>query len=289
VSALDADSEDEEGKFYRWERAELQKLLAAEDFRLFASVYGVDGEPNFEEHFYVPQLAKPLADLAASRKLTETDLDRQLVPFRATLLAARAKRPRPLTDTKVLTSWNGLAIRGMADCGRILKEPKYVDAARRAAEFLLADLRTKDGRLLRTYSQGQAKLNAYLPDYAMAIDGLIGLHEATGEEKWLVAADELMAKQLELFWDDRHGGFFFTSGDHEALLARSKEFTDGVEPSGNAVSAGNLVYLAGKRKHPEYLERAERTIRAGGALLDNSPSAAPRLAVALAALLDAKE
>jgi len=286
-AALDADSEDEEGKFYRWDLVEVKKVLSAEEFQLFAAVYGLDGEPNFEEHFHVPQLAKPLADIATARKTAEVELDKRLAPLREKLLTVRNRRPRPLTDTKVLTSWNGLAIRGLADCGRILKEPRYIEAATRAADFLLAEVRTKDGRLLRTYSQDQAKLNAYLPDYAMVVDGLIGLHEATGDAKWLEAADALTARQIELFWDERHGGFFFTSGDHESLLARSKVFVDGVEPSGNSVSASNLVYLGHKLKRPEYLDRAEKTIRAGGSLLENSPSATPRLAVALAAMLDA--
>jgi len=287
-SALDADSEDEEGKFYRWDRGEVEKLLPAEDFRLFAAVYGLDGEPNFEEHFYVPQLAKPLADIAAARKTAEIELDKRLAPLRQKLLTSRNRRPRPLTDTKVLTSWNGLAIRGLADCGRLLKEPRYVAAATKAADFLLANVRTKEGRLLRTYSQGEAKLNAYLPDYAMVVDGLIGLHAATGEAKWLEAADDLTKRQIELFWDERNGGFYFTSGDHESLLARSKILIDGVEPSGNSVSASNLVYLGRQLKRPEYLDRAEQTIRAGGALLESSPGASPRLAVALAALLDSR-
>ena len=205
-------------------------------------------------------------------------------PLRQKLLDVRGKRDRPLTDTKILTSWNGLMIRGLADSGRILKTPRYTQAAAKAADFALAKLRTPEGRLLRTYGQGQAKLNAYLDDYAFLVEGLIALHRATGEKRWLTAAGELTDKQIELFWDAERGGFFFTSGDHEQLLARSKSPVDSALPSGNAVAAGNLVYLAGALDRPQYLERAERTIRCFSGMLAESPLSAPRMAVALVAL-----
>jgi uncharacterized protein YyaL (SSP411 family) len=285
-SALDAESEDEEGKFYRWEKQEVQKLLTADEFKLFAAVYGLDGEPNFEEHFYAPQLEQPLHEIAAVRKTTEKELESQLAPIRGKLLAARDKRERPLTDTKILTSWNGLMIRGFADAGRGLKDERYVKAAERAADFVLANLRTKDGRLLRTYGSGQAKLNAYLDDYAFFVDGLLALHRATGNKKWLDAADELTALQLDLFWDDEGGGFYFTSDDHESLLARGKDPIDGAEPAGNSVSAQNLLYLAKALDKPEYLGRAKRTIQSTSGILESSPAAAPRMAVALAELLE---
>ncbi len=284
-SALDAESEDEEGKFYRWEKQEVQKLLSADEFKLFAGVYGLDGEPNFEENYYAPQLEQPLHEIAAERKVDESQMETLLAPIRRKLLAARDKRERPLTDTKILTSWNGHMIRGFADAGHGLKNERYVKAAERAADFVLAHLRTQDGRLLRTYGNGQAKLNAYLDDYAFFVDGLLALHRATGNDKWLDAADELTALQLDLFWDDEAGGFFFTSDDHESLLARGKDPIDGAEPSGNSVSAQNLLYLAKALDKPEYLERASQTIQSSSAILQAAPAAAPRMAVALAELL----
>src|SRR5262245_39481614 len=175
-AAIDADSEHEEGKFYRWEKAEVLKLLSAEEAEMFSYVYGLTEDPNFEENFYVPQLGRPLSEIAAGMKTTEAELEKQLTPIRAKLLAARNKRVRPLTDTKILTADNGLMIAGLADAGRILKEPRYVAAATRAADFVLANLRTKEGRLLRTHSAGQAKLNAYLNDYAYLAQGLLALH-----------------------------------------------------------------------------------------------------------------
>ena len=286
-SALDAESEGEEGKFYRWEKEEVAKLLEADEFKLFAKVYGLDEEPNFEEEYYAPQLAEPTAAVAESLKLSEADLEQKLVPIRAKLLAIRDKRQRPLTDTKILTSWNGLMIRGFADAGQGLQNDDYIQAASRAADFVLTKLRSEDGRLLRTYGAGEAKLNAYLDDYAFLIDGLISLHKATGDSKWLTAADELAAKQLELFWDDKNGGFFFTSGDHESLLARGRDPIDGVEPSGNSVSADNLVYLAKALDRDEYLDKAKQAIDSVSGLLSQAPSAVPRMAIAFAAWRDA--
>jgi len=281
-AALDAESEDEEGKFYRWDKQEVLALLEPDEFALAAEIYGLDEPPNFEDHYYVLQLSAPLAETAKAKGLGEDELDQQLAPIRAKLLASRNKRPRPFTDTKILTSWNGLMIRGFADAGRNFEDQAYLDAAAKAADFVLAKLRTKDGRLLRTYSKGQAKLNAYLNDYAFLVDGLIALHRATGDEQWLQTADELTEKQLELFWDQAHGGFYFTSGDHESLLARGRDPVDGAEPSGNSVAAENLVYLGEHLHRQEYLDKAKATIQYASGLLQRAPAAAPRTVIAFA-------
>ncbi len=288
-SALDADSEHEEGKFYRWEKQEVAKVLTKDEFQLFADIYGLNVKPNFEEKFYAPQFDKPLHEIAAARKTTEDALALQLRPIRKKLFDVRAKRVRPLTDTKILTSWNGLMIRGFADAGRLLENERYVDAAKKAADFVLDKLRTKDGRLLRTYGEGHAKLNAYLNDYAFLINGLIALHQATAEKKWLTSAEQLMTKQIELFWDDARGGFYFTSADHESLIARSKTFTDGAQPSGISVSAENLVLLSQALKNADYLQRAEKTMQSAAQLLERSPAGATRMIVAVSLLVEAKE
>jgi len=180
-------------------------------------------------------------------------------------------------------------IRGFADAGRLLKNDHYTEVAVRAAQFVLKNLSTEDGRLLRTHAAGEAKLNAYLNDYAFLVDGLIALYRATGDENWLTAAGELTAKQIELFWDEKNGGFYFTSSDHETLLARTKNFVDGAQPSGNSVSAQNLIYLAKKLKKPDYQLKAEKTIQAAGSLLERSPAAAPRMVLAARKLLKSKE
>jgi uncharacterized protein YyaL (SSP411 family) len=288
-AALDADSEHEEGKFYRWDKDEVAKLLTPEEFELFALVYGLTRGPNFEEKYYVPQLIAPESKLAADMNMSEVELEKRLAPIRAKLLAARSKRIRPGTDTKILTAENGLMIAGLADAGRIFKNEKYLAAAQRAADFVLAKLRTKDGRLLRTYGGGEAKLNAYLNDYAFLTAGLISLYRATGEKRWLTAADEITAKQIELFADKAGGGFYFTSKDHEALFARAKDPVDGAIPAGNSVSATNLIFLATELNKPELLKIAESTIQSSASLIEVAPTAVPRMAIAIPALLDAKE
>jgi uncharacterized protein YyaL (SSP411 family) len=280
-SALDAESESEEGKYYRWEKDTVGALLAGKDQGLFNEVYGLTGAPNFEREFYALQLDRPLGDTAAARELSEAELEQRLVPLRRKLLESRNQRPRPITDTKILTSWNGLMIRGFADAGRILESPRYVEAASRAAEFILENLRQEDGRLLRTYGDGVAKLNAYLDDYAFLVDGLIALYRASGDRKWLEAADTLTTKQIELFWDSENGGFFFTSDDHESLIARGRDPVDGAEPSGNSVSADNLVFLAQSLNNEEYLQKAERALQSASGLLEAAPAAAPRMSIAL--------
>ncbi len=280
-SALDAESENEEGKFYRWEKSVVEELTAGSDSTLFQDTYGLSARPNFEQKFYALQLKQPLEDIAAAQGLSIAELEARLHPLRKKLLAARNQRERPLTDTKILTSWNGLMIRGFADAGRVLEKPEYIDVAVRAAEFMLDELRQDDSRLLRTYRDGVAKLNAYLDDYAFFVDGLIALYRATADRKWLDAADRLTAKQIELFWDPQHGGFFFTSGDHESLIARGRDPVDGAEPSGNSVSAENLVFLAEALKKRDYLDKAERVLQSTAGLLEAAPSAAPRMAIAL--------
>jgi len=288
-SALDAESEDEEGKYYRWERSEVQRILTKEEYELFAPMYGVDKHPNFDGEYYALQFTKPLSALADDQKITTAELETRLAPLRRKLLDHRSQRERPLTDTKVLTSWNGLMIRGFADAGRVLENPAYIAAAERAASFALDQLRSDDGRLLRTYGQGQAKLNAYLDDYAFLVDGLLALYRATENKKWLQAADKLTTRQIELYWDEANGGFFFTSGDHETLIARGRDSVDGAEPSGNSVAVDNLIFLAGELDRPDYLDKASRTIGSISGLLLRAPSAAPRMLVAVANWFEAKK
>ena len=279
-AALDAETNAVEGRYYVWDRKEVEDVLTPEEFKLWASVYGLQGEPNFEQH-YIPLLAHPLADIAKSRKISEAELAAQLQPLNAKLLAKRGERPRPLTDTKILTGWNGLMIHGLAEAGRVFKNEQYTAKAAKAADFVLANSRDAEGRLQRTYGAGQAKVLAYLDDYAFLIDGLLALHRSTGDARWLKAADELMARQIEYFWDERAGGFFFTSTLHEQLIARSKVPTDTVTPSGNSVSVTNLLYLAKALDKPDYVERAEKCIRSASPLLDEHPGTVPQLAVGI--------
>ena len=284
-SALDAESEKVEGKFYRWELDEVKAALG-DNYQLYAKTYRLDEPPNFEDHFHVPQLSKSLASHAEEAKTTEAKLWGQISPLHQRLLTVRDQRPRPLTDTKILASWNGLMIRGLADAGRVFERESYVQAASEAAQFIWNNMRTPDGRLYRTHTAGEAKLNAYLDDYAFLCDGLIGLHKATQDIAWLRRAEALTRVQIELFADEAGGGFFFTSSDHEALIARGKQPSDGAQPAGNSVSAQNLIYLAKQLDKPEYLERARSTVAAAVPLMQRSPRIAPRMAIALSELLE---
>jgi len=276
-AAIDAETDAEEGRYYVWDHAELAEHLTADELALLEEVYDVEESGNFEGHIVL-----------LLRKLTDEQLREQLAPIHKKLLALRETRKRPLTDTKVLTAWNGLMIRGFADAGRVLENPRYTAAAAKAANFVLEKLRTEDGRLLRTFAGGRAQLNAYLDDYAFLVDGLIALYRATDDRQWLDEADRLTATQIERFWDDRYGGFFFTSDDHEQLIARSKDPIDSALPSGNAVTVGNLVYLAAALEKPEYLDRAEKTLAAFATQFEQTPSGMPRMALSLAKFLDAR-
>jgi uncharacterized protein YyaL (SSP411 family) len=283
-AALDADSEGEEGKFYRWERPEVHAALSADEYSLFANVYGLERSPNFDEKFYVPQLAQPLSEIAAELKMTEMALEAKLAPVRQKLLKVRNTRERPNTDSKIVTADNGLMIGGLADAGRILKEPRSVAAAEKAAEFVLTKLRGADGRLLRSFAGGEARHNAYLNDYAFLVEGLVRLYRATHNERWLDEAAALTAKQIELFADERGGGFFFTSRDHEALLARGKEVIDSALPAGNSVAAHNLIFLSGAKAKPEFLGLARKAIAATVGITQESPAAAPLMITAIPSL-----
>jgi hypothetical protein len=279
-SAIDAETDAEEGKFYVWTDDQLDVALTADERTLLDAVYGTGDEPVFESR-HVLLMGEPLSVVAEQRGTTEAELLAELEPVRAKLLAVRNQRERPLTDTKILTAWNGLIIRGLADAGRILSEPRYTAAAARAAEFVLDELRTPDGRLLRSYAGDRAQHNAYLDDYAFLVDGLLALHAATDDRRWLVLADELTEKQIELFWEAGQGGFFFTSHDHQALFARGKKPTDGALPSGNSISAANLLTLSQTLEKPAYRDRARHTIAATLPLLRRAPAAAPRMTAAL--------
>ncbi len=277
-AALDAETDGHEGLYYAWTRDEVAKLLTADEAKLVGELYGLSGEANFEQRWVL--LRKRRAS-AAEEPLWQSARDK--------LLSARNSRPRPLTDTKILVDWNGLMIRGCADAGRLLDEPRYTQLAARSARHVLDRAVDSNGRLQHTMTDGHARLNAYLDDYAFLIDGLIALHQADQDPAWLATADKLMSTQLDWFWDAAGGGFYFTSRDHEQLIARSKDPVDSALPSGNAVSAGNLVYLAQHLGRVEYLDRAEETVRAFAPLLSQAPAAVPRLAVSWAALRAARE
>ncbi len=279
-SSLDAESEGEEGKYYRWEKSEIKNVLSADGFKLFASVYGIDQDPNFENEYYAPQWKRPFEPTAGDFNLSVDQLLKKLSPLNAQLLAVRASRVAPATDTKVLTEWNGMMIRGFADAGRVFENDGYTATAKKTALFVLTNLKRADGRLFRTFTAGQAQLDGYLTDYAHLIDGLIAIHKSTGQQRWLKEALALQRIQDQWFEDTNHGGYFYTASDHQELLFRTKRTIDGAVPSGNSVAAQNLIYFFQATGEPEWLEKAKRVVLSAGNLLDQAPTAAPRMSIA---------
>jgi len=293
-SALDADSDGKEGEFYVWMPEEIHKALGDEaSATLFRAAYGVSGHPNFEEKAFILRVPRPLAEIAKEQKLTDAELEQRLETLRAKLLEHRNQRKRPFLDTKVLTAWNGQMIAGYALAGQVLKEPDYVRTAEKAADFVLSRLRTKDGRILRTYNtrgdgQAEARLNAYLDDYAFLIHGLLNLHDATRNKRWLDDAKRLSDVVVRWHGDGERGGYFYTSSDHEKLFARPKDYADGAQPSGNSVMAENLVRLWRATGNDKYHSLAEKSFKQFAGVLKANGSALPYMAKALASYLDAK-
>ena len=265
-SALDAETDAEEGKYYVWTEDEIKKVLSKTDVKQFASIYGVDKGPNFDGKnvLYVPNGVESEASLKTVKSARET------------LLAARFERERPLLDTKIIVSWNGMMIDALAYGYEVLGDEKYLTAASKAAQFILDKIRKPDGELWHTYTAGVAKYDGYLDDYAFLVQGLLGLSNATGEERWLRSATTLTDKMIELFWDDKHGGFFFTKADAKQLIVRTKKPHDSAIPSGNAVAVNNLLML-----NPSYRNYAEKTLRSFAKAMENTPSSFMHMLFAL--------
>ena len=286
-SSLDADSEGEEGKFYRWTREELAEASkSVPQYEAYAALYRLDQPPTFEEEFFVPHTRRPLRDLARDKQQSVDQLLANVESQRKALWEIREKRVAPPTDTKVLTGWNGLMIQGLADAGRIFKRDGFVDAASKAAEFIETKLVDDRGRLLRTHAAGQSKLNGYIDDYAFYVAGLLALHRATEEPKWLEMATRWTEKTHELFWDKDSGGYFFTTHDHPSLIVRTKDPIDGAVPSGASVTLQNLSVLGDQTddadQKKEYEARIQSTLKSMSPYFDQAPAGLPRAATVLA-------
>ncbi|MBA3766030.1 MAG: thioredoxin domain-containing protein, partial [Acidobacteria bacterium] len=286
-SAEDADSEGEEGKFYLWSEKEIRQALGKEDADLFVKVFGVQSGGNFTEQSTgnkpgtnILYLSKPLRETAADLKLPEQQLRNRLELSRQKLFAVREKRIHPGKDDKILVDWNGLMIAALAKGAQAFNEPKYLEAAMRAADFIQRNVRTSDGRLLHRYRDGQANIKAHAEDYAFLIWGLLELHEATFQINYLRAAD-LNNELLKHFWDANRGGFYFSADDGEALLVRSKEIYDGAIPSGNSVAMLNLLRLGRITANTDFEQKAAAIGRAFSGEIKSSPSASTQLMVAL--------
>jgi len=286
-SSLDADSEGEEGRYYVWTPETVREVVDEEDFPLVAAHFGLDDEPNFEGrwHLYVQ---RPVERLAEERGEDADTLRRRIDEARSALLRARERRVPPGRDEKVLTSWNALAIRGLAVAGRALGREELIDAAMGAADFLHREL-WRDGRLLATYKDNRARLPAYLDDHALLIDALLELAQARWDGRGLRFAIALADLLLEHFEDADNGGFFFTADDHETLLHRSKTLADEAIPSGNGIAARALLRLGFLLGEERYVAAAERTLRAAWQAMTEYPHGHVSLITALEEYLQPPE
>jgi uncharacterized protein YyaL (SSP411 family) len=283
-SATDADSEGEEGKFFVWTPAELEEVLGHDRARAVSAYYGVTARGNFEGH-NILNVTRSHEEVAAELELTPDELKSVLETSRKMLYDAREKRVHPLLDDKVLTEWNGQMIGAFARAGLALDEPRYVDAAKRAADFVLAVL-VVDDRVLRAYRAKKARHLGVLEDYAFFVAALIDVFEATGETKYLERALALQSRQNDLFADDADGAYFTTADDGEALLVREKPIYDGAQPAGNSVAAMNLLRLAELTGDHAHTKRAESIFRTFGESLERGAMECPQLAQALDFHLD---
>jgi len=283
-SAEDADSEGEEGKFYVWTLQELQAVLGHERAAAFGKVYDVTAAGNFEGQ-NILHLAKPIAHCAKILGRDAASLEEELTADRALLLEARACRVRPARDEKVLVSWNGLMIDALAQAGALLDEPRYRTAAASAADFLLTHLRDDRGRLLHCWRAGQARQDAFLDDHASLCNALITLHETQSDRRWLEEATHLADAMLARFADADGGGFFYTSSDHEPLIARKKDLWDTPVPSSTGLAASALLRLARHAGRDDYRRAAEQTLRVSTDWMERASLGAGQLLLALDAWL----
>jgi uncharacterized protein YyaL (SSP411 family) len=285
-STQDADSEGQEGKFFLWTPAEVAGLLGPEDARLFCACYDVTDRGNFPEGgpganiLHVPH---NLAAVARAQGVTPDRLAQAVARGQEILFAARERRTRPGRDDKILAEWNGLMIHALAETGVALDRPDYLAAAERAAEFVLTKMTNTPSSILlyRSYKDGQARVNAYLEDYAAVALGLLGLYQATFKLRWLEAAAALAQTIIADFHDPAGGGFFQTGADHERLIARRKEFIDNAMPAGNSLAAELFLRLSRLLDRPAYAAYAADIFRPMAVGMAEHPVAFGRLLCAL--------
>ena len=271
-STQDADSEGEEGKFFVWTPQEIVSVLGSEEGSLLGRYWGVSDHGNFEGKniLHVPQGPE---SFAAENGMTFEELEEVVASGKARLLEARERRVHPARDEKILTAWNGLMIRGFAEAASIMDRDDCRQAAVASASFVLGSMR-KEGRLLRTYKNGEAKLKGYLEDYSFMIDGLLALYEATFDNKWLAGARSLADDMIDLFWDEQQGAFYDTGRDHEALVVRPRDVFDNAVPSGSSVATDVLLKLAVITGQADYSRHASTSLRSMQEYMSRAPTGA---------------
>ncbi len=288
-STQDADSEGKEGVFFAWTPEQISEALDDEDAAKFIIRYwGVEPHGNFEEGTSVLHVSLGLNEAAKLFDLSEDEAKAIIQKAKCKLFGAREQRVHPGRDEKVLTDWNGLMISAMAFAGNVLNEPRYVEAAETACDFLFENL-YKNGRLLHVYKDGRTHTNGFLSDYSYLMNGLIDVYEATGDPKRLQQAMELKAVMDEQFWDEKHGGYFFTGDDHEQLIARTKDPMDNAVPSGNSMAVLSLLRLNAITGDAALREKAETSLKAFVDGIRQYPSAYSQMMAGLDWLLSSSQ
>ncbi len=287
-SAEDADSEGEEGKYYLWTEQEIKDILGAEQAEVIAEHFNFTGEGNFAEEASgentganILHLTQSLEETAKKFGMTPEELQERVIKANSKLYQEREKRVHPYKDDKILLDWNGLMIAALAKAAMAFDEPKYTEAAKRCADFILKDMSSADNALLHRYRGGEAGIHGNLDDYAFFVWGLIELYEATFEAGYLRSAIDLNRYLIDHFWDDQDGGFYFSSDEAEKLLAKYKEIYDGAIPSGNSVAALNLIRLAKMTSYPDFEEMVVEIGKFFATTLEGSPSNAAFFMTAL--------
>lgn len=268
-SAEDADSESVEGKFYVWMPSELQNVLNPDQYQAVMLRYGITAEGNFEGK-NILTASMSFEEVAERLGTTVEEVEGLLSQGRSKLLAARSERVRPGKDTKILVSWNALAIRALTQAARVLEKPEYLSSAEQAANFILDRLRPS-GRLVRSYKDGPSAIFAFLEDYAFLVEALLTLYETSFDETRMNQAEELVQEMVNLFWDDLEGGFFDVANDVQELVVRPRSFFDNPIPSGNAAATFALLRMHALTGSSKYEERALPAFRSTRELLPRAP------------------
>jgi hypothetical protein len=260
-SSLDADSKTdenvlEEGAFYVWTKEELIKVLK-EKFTLFSDYYNINEFGYWEDNKYVLIRNQKGVEIASKYNISEDELNQLIQSCKSELIKVRNKRIKPRLDDKILSSWNGLMIKGFADSYKAFNEPDFLDAAVKNGEFIVKNLLQKDGQLLRNYKNNKGYINGYLEDYSAVISGFIALHEITLDDKWLKYSKKITDYVYNHFYNEETKMFYFTSDLDEKLLSRTVNFRDNVIPSSNSMMANNLFLLSHYFDNEYYLETAK--------------------------------
>ena len=283
-SAQDADSEGVEGKFFVWSLDEVDRILGRENAEIFCEYYDITESGNFEGE-NILHVQTPLDIFAKKLRRDEGELEAILLEEKQKLFEVREGRIKPGLDDKILTSWNGIMIRGMAVGYQLLNDQRYLEAAEKSADFILSELSQANGLLLRTYRAGKSHLNAYLEDYSYLSAGLVALYEASFNPRWLQEAERLTEIMIEQFWDDSSSGFFFTGKAHESLIVQSKSAYDSATPSGTAMAVHSLLRLAKHLDRPDFREKAVQALGLYYHQMENAPSGSGQLLCELEFLL----